>query len=97
MQVLVECSWASADSLKQRGLKAIKGEEFVTLALTTCKNVDEVRALAGEYGLLDEPYEFGGQGVKIPLHYTFVDPSGKGLLSNQPITAPLSCMIASAP
>ncbi|MGO2476614.1 MAG: linear amide C-N hydrolase [Lacticaseibacillus paracasei] len=80
LQVLVECSWASADSLKQRGLKAIKGEEFVTLALTTCKNVDEVRALAGEYGLLDEPYEFGGQGVKIPLHYTFVDPSGKGIV-----------------
>lgn len=80
LQVLVECSWASAESLAKRNLKPIKGEEFVTLALTTCKNVAEVRALASQYGLLDEPFQFGGQGVKIPLHYTFVDPSGAGLV-----------------
>ncbi|KMO52332.1 choloylglycine hydrolase, partial [Lacticaseibacillus rhamnosus] len=51
LQVLVECSWASAESLAKRNLKPIKGEEFVTLALTTCKNVAEVRALASQYGL----------------------------------------------
>lgn len=79
LQVLDTCSWASAESLALRNLLPIKGQEFVTLAHTTCKLVATVRALASQYGLLDEPFQFGGQGVKIPYTYTFVHHSGAGL------------------
>ncbi|MBA1393704.1 linear amide C-N hydrolase, partial [Lactobacillus sp. XV13L] len=55
IQVLMECQHASAEDLKKRNLTAVLVEEFITFVLTHFKNVAELKAHIGEYGLLDQP------------------------------------------
>lgn len=80
LQVLMECSYADADSLQSRGLKGILGEEVVTNVLTTCKDVSDVREFAKTHGLINKKYDDGGDGTSIPAHYAFIDETGAGVV-----------------
>ncbi|MCI1686983.1 linear amide C-N hydrolase [Schleiferilactobacillus harbinensis] len=75
MQVLVEATTASPESLSQRGLKGVFATEYVAYILTTCKTVADVRAAAAKTGILADDAAKG-----IPLHYAFVDETGAGVV-----------------
>ncbi|BDR58207.1 linear amide C-N hydrolase [Xylocopilactobacillus apicola] len=80
MQVLMECSYASKDELAKRNLTGLLCEEFVTFVLTNFKSVAEIKEQIHNYALVDQAYELGGQKVHVPLHFTFFDESGAGVV-----------------
>lgn len=80
LQVLFETERDSDESLKDRGLTSVFGEEVVTYILTQCKNVSEVKKLVATIGLTDEPLQVAGKPMQVPLHYAFVDPSGDSIV-----------------
>lgn len=80
VQVLMEATHATADSLKDRNLKGLLGEEFVTFVLTNFKSVADIKEHIGEYALLDQPSVSGDQSMELPLHYTFFDETKAGVV-----------------
>lgn len=80
VQVLMEATHASLDSLKARNLQPVLGEEFVTFILSQCQNVAEVKELTSKLGLLDQEYHLNGQAMSLSPHYTFMEESGKAVV-----------------
>jgi len=80
IQVLMECTRASAADIAQRGLTPVIGEEFVTYVLTQYASVAEIRADYAQFALLDQPLEVNGGKYSIPAHYTFVDETGDSIV-----------------
>lgn len=66
---------AVADERKRQGYV---GMELVTLFLSSCKNVEEVTALAPQLLVCNIPFE--GQQVPATMHYFFADASGNEVI-----------------
>lgn len=84
-QYLEECSWASAASLQQRGLKPLIGEEIVAYVLSHFGSVAEIKTAFQSVGLLQSQYpawEQAQTGITgpVPMHYTFSDSSGASVI-----------------
>lgn len=80
LQVLIECNRDSLENLSKRNLTPLLGEEVVAYILSQCKDVEEVKALAKTIGLVDQKYMLGEVGFQTPCHYSFIDPSGQGVI-----------------
>ncbi|WP_057894668.1 linear amide C-N hydrolase [Lacticaseibacillus brantae] len=80
IQVLMECTRASQESIAARGLTPVIGEEFVTYVLSQYASVAEIRADYQKFALLDQPLEVNGGKYSIPAHYTFVDETGDSIV-----------------
>lgn len=79
-QVLMECTRGAATDIAARKQTAVLAEEFVSFILSQFATVAEIREKYNDYALLDEPYAVFGQKISMPLHYSFVDTSGDGIV-----------------
>lgn len=79
-QVLMEATRSSKAAILEKGNIPILGEEFVTYILTNFKSVAEIRAHYMELTLVDQPYIFQGTPLQFPLHYSFIDRTGEGIV-----------------
>lgn len=84
-QYLEECSWDTEENLKKRGLTPIVGAEFVSYILSNFKDITEIKEAIPKLALLKtkyQPWEDAETGIPspIPMHFTFFDPSGKGIV-----------------
>ncbi len=79
-QVLMESKYGAAADIAARKQTALSAEEFVTYILTQYATVADIRADYEKFALVDAPYKALGQSLSMPLHYTFVDPTGDGIV-----------------
>lgn len=80
-QVLMECTWRDSDSVKEdKNLIPLLGEEFVTYILTHYKSTSEIKRDYANFCLVNQKYEYGGHSLQYPLHYSFIDPDGTGIV-----------------
>ncbi len=80
LQVLKECGWASKESIAAKKKTPMLAEEFVSYVLSTFKSVAEIRKQFDEFMLLDQPYAYGGTDFHFPVHFSFVDETGDGIV-----------------
>ncbi|MHC5229963.1 linear amide C-N hydrolase [Enterococcus sp. LJL99] len=80
LQVLKECGWGEQDEITSKQKKPLIAEEFVTFILTTFKSVEEIRANIDQFALLNQPYNYGGASFHFPVHFSFIDESGDGIV-----------------
>lgn len=80
MQVLVEANSSSKEAILEKGNLPILAEEFVTYVLTTFKSVEEIRAHYTQFTIVDQPYMYQGVPLQFPLHYSFIDRTGAGIV-----------------
>ncbi|MGV9669051.1 linear amide C-N hydrolase [Gordonia sp. NPDC003504] len=80
LQVLMECTKGSADDIAARGQTAVLGEEFVSYILSQFASVAEIRDKYATFALVDQPFEALGQKIAFPLHFSFVDTTGDGIV-----------------
>ena len=79
-QVLMEATRASKATILKNGNTPVLGEEFVTYILTNFKSVKEIRTHFSKLTLVDQPYIFNGHPLQFPLHYSFIDRTGEGIV-----------------
>ena len=79
-QVLVEATRSKTAEIEALDKIPVIGEEFVTYVLTNFKNVEEIRANYLKFMLTDQPYMYEGNNLQFPLHYTFIDETGDGIV-----------------
>lgn len=79
-QVLMEATRSSKESILEKGQTPILGEEFVTYILTNFKSVEDIRTHYTEFSIVDQPYIFHDVPLQFPLHYSFIDRTGKGIV-----------------
>ncbi|MGO2082795.1 linear amide C-N hydrolase [Vagococcus sp.] len=79
-QVLKEATWMSKEELAKTKLTPCLAEEFVAYVLTNFKNVQELREAVDQLVLVDQKYEAHGLSANYPLHFSFVDESGDGIV-----------------
>ncbi|EPH69585.1 linear amide C-N hydrolase, choloylglycine hydrolase family protein [Enterococcus faecalis 02-MB-P-10] len=80
IQVLMEDTRASQQELDKQGLEPVIAEEFLTYILTKFSSVKQLRDSYQSYGLIDIPLKYKGIDMQVPLHYTFVDSTGDGIV-----------------
>ena len=80
LQVLMECTHASRADIEKRGQKAVNAEELVTYVLTQYSTVAEIRDAYAGWALSDDPFMVGSVKLQVPLHFSFVDTSGDGIV-----------------
>lgn len=80
MQVLVEATTKATDKILAEGKTPVLTEEFVLYILSNFKTVEDIKNHYDQFVLADEPFIYKGQNLHFPLHYTFIDPSGKGIV-----------------
>lgn len=79
-QVLVEATASPTLEIEAKGKTPVMGNEFVTFILTNFKSVQEIRNSYSEYMLTDQPYFYNDAPLQFPLHYTFIDTTGDGIV-----------------
>lgn len=79
-QVLKECTWKTSDQLKNSSLIPCLSEEFISYILTNFKSVAEIRKEYRHYCLHEQPSIYNEKNFHMPLHYTFIDPTGDGIV-----------------
>ncbi|WP_427813284.1 linear amide C-N hydrolase [Enterococcus sp. 22-H-5-01] len=79
-QVLTECGWAELSSIQEKSKVPMLAEELVSYMLTTCKSVSEVKECFEKFMLLNQAYQYGNRSFQYPLHFSFVDESGDGIV-----------------
>lgn len=79
-QVLIESTRKPAAEFDGTTLTPVLAEEFVTYILTQYASVAEIRDAYQNLALIDHPFVFDNQTLSFPLHYTFVDPTGDGVV-----------------
>ena len=79
-QVLMEADYGSAADIAARKQTALLAEEFVTFVLTQYSTVAEIKADYEKFALVNEPYKALGQSISMTLHFSFVDPTGDGIV-----------------
>ncbi|MGX6970373.1 linear amide C-N hydrolase [Vagococcus bubulae] len=80
MQVLVEATTKNTQDILNENKKPLLTEEFVLYILSNFKTVSEIKEHYQEFVLADEPFVYKKQNLHFPLHYTFVDTTGKGIV-----------------
>lgn len=66
---------ATSVKVPEEGYEGCMGMELVTRLLSSCQDVEEVKAAAADLQILDVPY--GKGSVPASMHYFFVDEKGK--------------------
>ena len=84
-QFLEEATWSDKNSLQQRQLQPIIGEEVVAYVLSNFGSLAEIKTAFQHLGQIYVPYpdwEQADTGVTtpIPMHYTFFDTQGRSLI-----------------
>ncbi|WP_086443829.1 linear amide C-N hydrolase [Candidatus Enterococcus lemimoniae] len=79
-QVLVEATRSKTTEIEAKGKIPVMGEEFVTFVLTNFKNIQEIRNSYVDFMLTDQPFMYEGAPLQFPLHYTFIDTTGDGIV-----------------
>ena len=79
-QVLMEADYGSAADIAARKQTALLAEEFVTFILTQYSTVAEIKADYAKFALVNGPYKALGQSISMTLHFSFVDPTGDGIV-----------------
>lgn len=79
-QVLMEATYLDEKTILEKNKIPLLGEEFVTYILTNFKNVEAIREKYSDYALVNIPYKFQGLDIRVPLHYTFLDITGDGIV-----------------
>lgn len=79
-QVLIEATRCEKDKILESGNIPVLAKEFVTYILTNFSSVAEIRKAYSNYTLVDQAYNFNGIELQYPLHYSFVDESGDGVV-----------------
>lgn len=79
-QVLVEATTSSTLEIESKGKTPLMGNEFVTFVLTNFKNVQEIRNSYSQFMLTDQDFIYEGAPLQFPLHYTFIDITGDGVV-----------------
>lgn len=80
LQVLKECGWGEKAAIESQQKTPLIAEEFVSYILTTFKSVAEIRATIDQFALLNQPYNYGGTSFHFPVHFSFIDESGDGIV-----------------
>ena len=80
LQVLKECGWGEKEAIEKCQKTPLIAEEFVTYILTTFKTVEEIRTHIQECMLVNQPYNFGGTTFHFPVHFSFIDETGDGIV-----------------
>lgn len=83
LNVLEECTWADQAEIEAAGQKPLMAEEVITYFLSHFKTVAEIKAHIKEFALADvdfAPAKNSDLMKRIASHYTFVDPSGDGIV-----------------
>jgi choloylglycine hydrolase len=80
VQVLMECSHDSQANITGRGQKPVTGEEFVTFILSQYETVQEIRDMIHSVALSDDTVTVQDMQLSMPLHYSFIDESGDGIV-----------------
>lgn len=80
MQVLVEATTKNTQDIINEGKTPLLTEEFVLYILSNFKSVAEIKEHYKEFALANEPFIYKGQNLHFPLHYTFIDTTGDGVV-----------------
>lgn len=80
LQVLMECTHDTQANIKARGQTPVNGEEFVAYVLTQFASVQEIRDAYAKFALSEEPCDVGFTKMQFPVHFSFVDPTGDGIV-----------------
>lgn len=79
-QVLVECTRNSTNEIKSKNRIPVIGEEFVTYILTNFESVQEIRNSYTNFMLTEQPFLYEESNLQFPLHYSFIDKLGDGIV-----------------
>ena len=77
---MVEATTSSTSEIESNGKTPVMGNEFVTFILTNFKNVEEIRSSYSKFMLTDQPFLYEDTPLNFPLHYTFIDTTGDGVV-----------------
>lgn len=80
LQVLKECGWAELEDIKKQQKTPVLAEEFVCYILSNYKTVSEIRSDVDQFMLLNQPFKLGEASFHFPIHFSFVDESGDGIV-----------------
>lgn len=80
LQVLKECGWGELDDIEKKGKTAIMSEELVAYMLSMYKTVDEIRQNITSFMLLNQKFNFANTAFHFPVHFSFVDGTGDGIV-----------------
>lgn len=80
LQVLFESTADTLENIQQRQQVPVMNTEFVTYVLTHFKSVKEIRENYQNFAVVDQPTMLNGHSISFPLHYSFVDESGDGVV-----------------
>lgn len=80
LQVLQECGCSKLEYIQNKNKIPIIPEEFVIFILTNYKNVKEIKDNFNKYMLLEQDYVIDGVNYNFPVHFTFIDNSGDGIV-----------------
>lgn len=79
-QVLKEMTRMKLDDVEKSELFPCLGEEFVSYILTNYKTVSEIKYNIDNLCILDMPYIYNEENQQYPLHYSFIDLAGQGIV-----------------
>lgn len=79
-QVLMEATVDTKENILKKGKKPIISEEFMGYVLTNFKNVADIRENYDTLAIVDQSFLYKGELFKFPLHYTFIDKTGDGIV-----------------
>lgn len=80
-QVLKETTWMSQKDFEKTELTPCLGEEFVAYILTNYATVKEIKDNIDSYCIYDQEFVTKNSApAKYPLHYSFVDATGEGIV-----------------
>lgn len=80
LQVLMECTHKKEAEFAGTNLEPFIAEEFVSFILTNYKSVAEIRENYQKYAIVDKPFMFHGTPLMFPVHYSFIDSTGDGIV-----------------
>lgn len=79
-QVLVEATNSPTSEIEAKGKIPVMSLEFVTFILTNFKDIKEIRDSYSEFMLTDQSFLYKNTHLQFPLHYTFIDATGDGVV-----------------
>lgn len=79
-QVLKEATFETKENILKQGKIPAISEEFVGYVLTNFKDVADIRANYDKFSIVDQNFSYKGGLFKFPLHFTFIDKTGDGIV-----------------
>lgn len=79
-QVLKEATCDAKENILAQGKTPLISEEVVGYILTNFKSVADLRDNYDKLAIVDQNFPYKGGNFKFPLHYTFIDKTGDGIV-----------------